>query len=161
MCSLVYPIVVHSHFEHLLGVYWLTGEAIHQLKQYQGSRLDINKFDISCVKLARLLHDVGHGPFIHVFDGEFIPRVLLDIEQSHKKMSTKMVEYIVVEYNIDFHPGCIRKVKQMILASCDCKPKKALGEKQFPFDIVANGHRDSHFNSSLDIVERAFRRNFR
>ena len=32
---MVYPGAVHSRFEHSLGVYWLAGEAIHKLKNYQ------------------------------------------------------------------------------------------------------------------------------
>ncbi|XP_057830386.1 uncharacterized protein LOC131041362 isoform X2 [Cryptomeria japonica] len=140
MCSLVYPGAVHSRFEHSLGVYWLAGEAIQRLKQYQGRELDIDRFDISCVKLAGLLHDVGHGPFSHVFDGGFIPRVLPDIKWSHEQMSVKMVDYIVDEHHIDIDPDCIRKVK-------------ALGEKQFLFDIVANG-RNSIDVDKFDYIER-------
>ena len=32
---LVYPGAVHSRFEHSLGVYWLAGEAVQKLKNYQ------------------------------------------------------------------------------------------------------------------------------
>ncbi|KAL8534632.1 hypothetical protein ACS0TY_010599 [Phlomoides rotata] len=73
---LVYPGAVHSRFEHSLGVYWLASEAINTLKTYQGMELDIDCFDMQSVKRAGLLRDVGHGPFSHMFEREFIPRVL-------------------------------------------------------------------------------------
>ncbi|EOY02370.1 HD domain-containing metal-dependent phosphohydrolase family protein isoform 1 [Theobroma cacao] len=76
MTHMVYPGAVHSRFEHSLGVYWLAGEAIHKLKTYQGLELGIDRFDVQTVKIAGLLHDVGHGPFSHLFEREFLPQVL-------------------------------------------------------------------------------------
>jgi len=35
MTNMVYPGAVHSRFEHSLGVYWLAGEAVQKLKDYQ------------------------------------------------------------------------------------------------------------------------------
>ena len=32
--------------------------------------------DILCVKLAALCHDLGHGPYSHLFDDHLVPRVL-------------------------------------------------------------------------------------
>ncbi|VFQ93167.1 unnamed protein product [Cuscuta campestris] len=77
---LVYPGAVHSRFEHSIGVYWLASDTIQRLKANQGSELGIDHFDVQTVKLAGLLHDVGHGPFSHMFEREFLPRVLNGIK---------------------------------------------------------------------------------
>ncbi|WAR11710.1 SAMH1-like protein, partial [Mya arenaria] len=49
----VYPGASHNRFEHSLG-----------------------NTDILCVEIAGLCHDLGHGPFSHLFDGIFIPMVV-------------------------------------------------------------------------------------
>ncbi|PIN13017.1 Metal-dependent phosphohydrolase [Handroanthus impetiginosus] len=135
---MVYPGAVHSRFEHSLGVYWLASEAIKRLKIYQGLELDIDRFDIQTVKLAGLLHDVGHGPFSHMFEHEFIPRVLNGLKWCHEEMSVKMIDYIVDEHNIDIDSDGLKKVKEMIIASGNGTSKSSK-EKLFLYDIVANG----------------------
>ncbi|XP_034706607.1 deoxynucleoside triphosphate triphosphohydrolase SAMHD1 homolog [Vitis riparia] len=139
MAHMVYPGAVHSRFEHSLGVYWLAGEAIHKLKTHQGFELGIDCFDIRTVKLAGLLHDIGHGPYSHLFEREFLPRVHGGRKWSHEQMSVKMVDYIVDEHHIDIDSETIKQVKEMIVASCGTSQAKSSREKHFLYDIVANG----------------------
>ncbi|CAK9162810.1 unnamed protein product [Ilex paraguariensis] len=139
MAHMVYPGAVHSRFEHSLGVYWLAGEAVHKLKAHQGLELGIDRFDIQTVKLAGLLHDVGHGPFSHLFEREFLPRVLNGSKWSHEQMSVEMIDYIVDEHHIEIDADPIKRVKEMVLASSEFAQPKSRREKHFLYDIVANG----------------------
>ncbi|KAK9276157.1 hypothetical protein L1049_005688 [Liquidambar formosana] len=139
LVHMVYPGAVHSRFEHSLGVYWLAGEAVHRIQTHQGLELGIDRFDIQTVKLAGLLHDVGHGPFSHLFEREFLPRVLNGSKWSHEEMSGKMIEHIVEEHNIDIDSERLKKVKEMIVASSEHASSESTKEKCFLYDIVANG----------------------
>ncbi|KAL4354471.1 hypothetical protein GQ457_06G033880 [Hibiscus cannabinus] len=139
LAHMVYPGAVHSRFEHSLGVYWLAGEAIQKLKTYQGSELGIDRFDVQTVKIAGLLHDVGHGPFSHLFEREFLPKVLNGFTWAHEEMSAKLIDHIVDVHHIDVESEMIKRVKEMILASSEFAPPKSAKEKQFLYDIVANG----------------------
>ncbi|KAE9454601.1 hypothetical protein C3L33_13493, partial [Rhododendron williamsianum] len=136
---MVYPGAVHSRFEHSLGVYWLAGAAINMIKNLQGAELGIDHFDIQTVKLAGLLHDVGHGPFSHLFEREFLPRVPNGDQWSHEDMSQKMIEHIVDVHSIDIEPESLNKVKEMVVASNEIASSKSSKEKLFLYDIVANG----------------------
>lgn len=139
LANMVYPGAVHSRFEHSLGVYWLAGNAVERLKAHQGSELDIDDSDIQTVKLAGLLHDVGHGPFSHLFEREFLPKVISGCNWSHEEMSLTLIDYMVDEHNIDIDSGRLKKVKEMIVASSEYAPVKTSKEKLFLYDIVANG----------------------
>lgn len=57
-----------------LGTAHLARKLILHLKARQWE-LGIDERDVQCVTLAGLCHDLGHGPFSHVFDNHFIPEV--------------------------------------------------------------------------------------
>lgn len=61
---LTYPSAQHSRFEHSLGVMHIAGQAANALKE-KGL---LNPDQVQNIRLAALLHDVGHGPFSHLFE---------------------------------------------------------------------------------------------
>ena len=61
---LTYPGAQHTRFEHSLGVMHISSQA-GQALQEKGI---INSDDIENLRLAALLHDIGHGPFSHLFE---------------------------------------------------------------------------------------------
>lgn len=139
LACMVYPGAVHTRFEHSLGVYWLAGQTVNCLQAYHGSELDIDRYDLQTVKLSGLMHDVGHGPFSHMFEHEFLPRVLPGIKWSHEDMSVQLVDHIVDEHHIDIDSDSLRRVKEMITASTNIASAHSTKEKHFLYDIVANG----------------------
>lgn len=60
----VYPGANHTRFEHSIGVMYLAGKVIEN----PNIALRVDEEEASMVRIAALLHDVGHGPFSHVFE---------------------------------------------------------------------------------------------
>ena len=60
--NLTYPGAQHSRFEHSVGAMFLAGRAGNILSE----KYSFDK--IKELRLAALLHDVGHGPFSHLFE---------------------------------------------------------------------------------------------
>ncbi|KQK02333.1 deoxynucleoside triphosphate triphosphohydrolase SAMHD1 homolog isoform X2 [Brachypodium distachyon] len=150
---LVYPGAVHTRFEHSLGVYWLAGEAMNNLQMYQGKELGIDRVDVQSVKLAGLLHDIGHGPFSHLFEHEFLPRVHPGSTWSHEHMSALLLDSIVDKHAIDIEPDYLKVVKEMIVASSEFSKTEGAREKRFLYDIVANG-RNGIDVDKFDYIDR-------
>uniref|UniRef100_A0A3B3ZB65 HD/PDEase domain-containing protein n=1 Tax=Periophthalmus magnuspinnatus TaxID=409849 RepID=A0A3B3ZB65_9GOBI len=92
----VYPGASHNRFEHSLGVAHLAGQLVRSLKEKQPHLL-IDERDILCVEIAGLCHDLGHGPFSHLFDGLFMPEAKPEENWKHEDMTVKMFDYIVEE----------------------------------------------------------------
>ena len=61
---LTYPGAQHTRFEHSLGVMHIASMAGTSLE----SKGITTKDDVSNLRLAALLHDIGHGPFSHLFE---------------------------------------------------------------------------------------------
>jgi HD superfamily phosphohydrolase len=80
----VYPGANHTRFEHSVGVMYLAGKVTENPNI---SRL-MNEDEAETVKIAALLHDVGHGPFSHVFEH------LLDKElgKTHEDMTQWIIK---------------------------------------------------------------------
>ncbi|TKW13011.1 hypothetical protein SEVIR_5G072000v4 [Setaria viridis] len=150
---LVYPGAVHTRFEHSLGVYSLAGKAMNNLKTYQGEELGIDRIDMQTVKLAGLLHDIGHGPFSHLFEHEFLPRINPGSTWSHERMSVLLLDSIVDKHAIDIEDDYLKMVKEMIGASSKSATTKSAKDKHFLYDIVANG-RNGIDVDKFDYIDR-------
>jgi len=69
---LVYPGATHTRFEHALGAYHLTKRALASLEE-RGELSRIPEEDCLAVRLAALLHDIGHYPFSHALEEAGFP----------------------------------------------------------------------------------------
>ena len=61
---LTYPSAQHTRFEHSLGVMHIASQAGLALQEKGFLKLD----KIEILRLSGLLHDIGHGPFSHLFE---------------------------------------------------------------------------------------------
>src|SRR5213594_1032021 len=64
---LVYPGATHTRFEHALGAYHLARRVVAELG-------DADTEEGLAVRLAALLHDIGHYPFSHALEEAGLPR---------------------------------------------------------------------------------------
>ncbi|XP_074409573.1 deoxynucleoside triphosphate triphosphohydrolase SAMHD1 isoform X3 [Zonotrichia albicollis] len=96
----VFPGASHNRFEHSLGVGYLAGCLVRALKERQPD-LGITERDILCVEIAGLCHDLGHGPFSHMFDGRFIPLTRPDLNWKHETSSVQMFEHLVTSNKLE------------------------------------------------------------
>ncbi|MBA3257859.1 MAG: HD domain-containing protein [Gemmatimonadales bacterium] len=69
---LVYPGATHTRFEHALGAYHLTKRALAALEE-RGELRQVPELDCLAVRLAALLHDIGHYPFSHALEEAGFP----------------------------------------------------------------------------------------
>ena len=58
LASVVYPGAQHTRFQHSLGAFYLTSEAIVSLRQ---KGIFIFDSEAEAVQAAILMHDIGHG----------------------------------------------------------------------------------------------------
>jgi HD superfamily phosphohydrolase len=80
----VYPGANHTRFEHSVGVMYLAGKVTENPNI---SRL-IKDDEAETVRIAALLHDVGHGPFSHVFE----PLLDRELHKTHEDMTQWIIE---------------------------------------------------------------------
>jgi HD superfamily phosphohydrolase len=69
---LVYPGATHTRFEHALGAYHLTRRALAALEEL-GEIAPASQEDCLAVRMAALLHDIGHYPFSHALEEAGFP----------------------------------------------------------------------------------------
>ena len=99
----VFPSGSHSRFEHSIGVYHLADKYIKLLESHTSEKLFTIR-EKRCIKLAGLFHDLGHGPYSHVFDS-----TLNTVENSSYHKNMKMGELLTNHE----HRSCLI-VKQMM-----------------------------------------------
>lgn len=143
---LVFPGAAHTRFEHSIGVCYLAGKLMRHIQYYQPEL--VTEHDILIVQIAGLCHDLGHGPFSHIFDGEFLPQVWARHNTNnnikHKKWTHEIGSIMLLDqlYNDNVHSiqDCITRadlelIKSLIIPSNSGVP---LTDKLFLYEIVSN-----------------------
>ena len=89
-CNFIYTCAESSRFAHSLGVYHLANRVLDVLKEKHPDIVT----DRHCrlLPIAALYHDIGHGPFSHLFD-----RIT---NTQHEERSKKILRHVIQKYSI-------------------------------------------------------------
>ncbi len=86
----VFPTAEHTRFQHVLGAMHLASRAVANLDESLRQvcpDAPSRGYVESLMRLAALLHDVGHGPFGHFFDENY----LADYGLNHEIMGSEII----------------------------------------------------------------------
>ncbi|XP_067266172.1 uncharacterized protein [Chanodichthys erythropterus] len=152
---LVYPGASHTRFEHSIGVAYLAGRLVKNLLVNQ-PELNITNQDILCVQIAALCHDLGYGPFSHLFHGMFIPEVQPDLKWvyllflKHEEASVQMFHCMrkkngldkeMEQYGLNLDEDILfieELIKGYKTSDNQWSMKGRTEDKSFLYEIVAN-----------------------
>ena len=121
---LIYPSANHTRFEHSLGVSHLAKILTTSLQKNQ-PELGITDNEIELIQIAGLIHDIGHGPFSHLYDYEFSPGC------HHEKRGQVLFCEMVQKYKLSFTPKEIN-----FIIDCIDPPTELV--RNYKYQIVSN-----------------------
>lgn len=131
-CYYVFPNATHSRFEHSLGVSHLAKEMITNIS-FNQPELNITKEMIVNIQIAGLCHDLGHGPYSHLFDNH----ILFDnksINNIHEMRSCHLLEELVKNNTIELSCKQLDIIKELIHP----QNRKDLNLPDYMYQIVSN-----------------------
>ncbi|XP_066908020.1 deoxynucleoside triphosphate triphosphohydrolase SAMHD1 isoform X2 [Halyomorpha halys] len=142
---LVYPSAVHSRFEHSIGVYYLASQMVDSLMKKYGdpgmnkeSTIKISPEDRLCVMIAALCHDLGHGPFSHLWETFIYKQTKW--KWRHEDMSTKILKHLIEKNNLkgEFSNYNLDDIHINFIIDIIAGNYEHHKDKRFLFEIVAN-----------------------
>jgi HD superfamily phosphohydrolase len=95
----VFPNAVGTRFSHSLGVYHLTKTIINEI-QLKNKDIEISERKKELISIVGLIHDLGHGPFSHLFDKWLENKITEGIAKQHEQRSIDLFKLLVENYNI-------------------------------------------------------------
>jgi HD superfamily phosphohydrolase len=126
----VFPGANTSRFEHSIGVYSILKMLLDHLIHKQPELLescDARKQELICI--AGLIHDLGHGPFSHLFDVFLKKSRINNSWDDHENRSIDLFRDLINEYKIPIEEDEISFIELMI---------KGTGDTQIWYHHVVN-----------------------
>ena len=128
----VFPSANHTRFEHSIGVYHLAGVMIDEITKLDPEN-QIDRRLREIIKIAGLVHDIGHISFSHLFDNY----ISADLNLSHhEQRSCDLLRYIVKRYDIKLNDHEIDLIIHLISGT------KKKGYPDWIFQIISNSDFD-------------------
>lgn len=137
---LTYPGAEHSRFCHSLGVMHLAGILANNLSH----RNYLTEDEVKKIRIAALLHDVGHGPFSHVYE-----EVLSKYRNiTHEDITEWIIRKSEIKDILKTHGYSANEVSTLAVGRCKEINKQFLNQiisSPFDVDIMDYLLRDSYF----------------
>jgi HD superfamily phosphohydrolase len=113
-CAYIYPSATHTRREHSIGVSHIAGEMARHFQTLYPHLVEDD--DVLCVQIAGLVHDLGHGPFSHLFE-EYLREE--GHEWDHEVMGLKIFELVLQGIEWEKHFATLDdKWKHMEFVKC-------------------------------------------
>lgn len=137
---LVYPGAMHSRFEHSLGVLHVAN--FISITLYEKGIL--NNDDIKKIRLAALLHDIGHGPFSHLFEEILIEKQCM----SHEKIGNEIIQYTEIGDILSKHGFDKRQISDIAFGNSKTQFINEIISGALSADIMDYLLRDGYFTGA-------------
>ena len=122
----VFPSATHTRFEHSIAVSYLGKTMIENIKKNQ-PELNISQREIELIEIAGLIHDIGHGPFSHLWDHY----VIFTDEKEHEERGCEIFKNMIKKYNFGINNYEFETICEII------NPSKKNVNKWY-YQIIAN-----------------------
>jgi hypothetical protein len=122
ICFIKFPKMIHTRYEHSLGVAWLTLQVLKM-----GFQNHISKRDMILITIGALIHDIGHCAFSHLFDTKVLENNTTNIDH-HEVRGIKLFKYMVEKYKLNLTEGEVKFIEKVVLGS----------KENFKFQFVNN-----------------------
>ncbi|MCS6767364.1 MAG: HD domain-containing protein [Candidatus Nitrosocaldus sp.] len=138
---LTYPSAQHTRFEHSLGAMHLAGHAGNVLKE-KGYVSDEDT--VQMLRLAALLHDIGHGPFSHLFEE------VLEVKGSvtHEDIGRRMIRESAISDTLARHGYGAGEVSDLAFGQSSSRFLNEIISGGLSVDLMDYLQRDAYFTGA-------------
>ncbi len=135
-CHLVYPGGQHSRFEHVIGCMFLAGRVGAVL---ESRKIGFGGGDTADLRVSALLHDIGHGPFSHMFEEVLAEKT----DVTHEDMSQRIIRETEIGEILASHSFSKGEISELAVG-------KSRKKERFMNDVIGGG-------LSVDIMDYLLR----